>query len=375
MKRTNKPPALTITAIIAITAITAISLMVLSVQSVSAGDEPFPQTVYAEDNSWPEGFAIGIGHAAYNGSVDGSIYKVDLRSGQGEVLNPNEIPDPWDCLKLGMRVDSRTNNLFVAGCWYENLLVYNADTGEVKAEYQLGPQFESLVNDLAITNDAVYITDSFLPYIYRLPLAENGGLPPNADDVTTIDLPNEFIMDWNGPCCGGNGIVATPNGKTLIIGHSALSALYRVDLATGNVEEIEVSPPLTGFLDGLVMHNRTLYIMNPDHEVVQVVELDKGLLSGTLVGKITDPNMSGVASGALFGESLYVNNAHYDACCEVDDEGELIRTVRNNGYIGFMNRSWYISETLRGESVALRPTDIDGMYDVCYGAFAIGVFQ
>lgn len=304
----------------------AMTLLALSAQSISAGDKPFPRIVPALDYSSPEGFAIGKGHTAYNGSVDGSIYKVNLRSGVGEVLNPQETPDPFDCLKLGMRVDSRTNNLFVAGCWYENLLVYDADTGEVKAEYQLGPMFDSLVNDLAITKDAVYITDSFLPYIYRLPLAQNGGLPPNADGVTTIDLPAEFIMDWNGFCCGGNGIVATPDGETLIIGHSLLSALYRVDPVTGDVDEIEVSPPLTGFLDGLVMHGRTLYIMNPDWELVQVVQLDKEMITGEFVGTISDPNMSGVASGALFGKSLYVNNAHYDA---YDEFGNLLYFERS----------------------------------------------
>ena len=297
----------------------AVIMLALPFLSASAGEKPFPTIVPALEYSLPEGFAIGKGHTAYNGSVDGSIYKMDLRSGKGAVLNPQETPDPFDCLKLGMRVDSRTNNLFVAGCWYESLLVYDADTGEVKAEYQLGPIFESLVNDLAITNDAVYVTDSFLPYIYRLPLAKNGGLPPNAVGVTTIDLPPEFIMDWEGFCCGGNGIVATPNGKTLIIGHSLLSALYRVNPATGDVVEIEVSPPLTGFLDGLVMHGRTLYIMNPDWELVQVVELDKEMLTGEFVGTMYDSNMSGVASGALFGKSLYVNNAHYDAPVYDDD--------------------------------------------------------
>ena len=299
----------------------AVILLALPFLSASAGDKPFPEIVPALYDSLPEGFAIGKGHTAYNGSVDGSIFKMDLRSGEGDVLNPQETPNPYDCLKLGMRVDSRTNNLFVAGCWYENLLVYDADSGEVKAEYQLGPMFESLVNDLAITKDAVYITDSFLPYIYRLPLAKNGGLPDNADGVTTIDLPAEFIMDWEGDCCGGNGIVATPDGKTLIIGHSLLSALYRVNPVTGEVIEIEVSPPLTGFLDGLVMHGRTLYIMNPAWETVQVVELDKEMLTGEFVGTITDPSMSGVASGALFGKSLYVNNAHYDA---FDEEGNLL---------------------------------------------------
>ncbi len=34
-------------------------------------------------------------------------------------------------------------------------------------------------------------------------------------------------------------------------------------------------------------------------------------VAGTLPGIITDPDMDGVASGALFGNSLYVNNALY----------------------------------------------------------------
>jgi hypothetical protein len=42
------------------------------------------------------------------------------------------------------------------------------------------------------------------------------------------------------------------------------------------------------------------------------VQLDKGYLSGRRVQTITDPvNLDGVASGAIFGDSLYVNNARY----------------------------------------------------------------
>ena len=36
------------------------------------------------------------------------------------------------------------------------------------------------------------------------------------------------------------------------------------------------------------------------------------MLTGTLLGTITDPGMDGVASGAMHGDSLYVNNARYD---------------------------------------------------------------
>jgi len=296
----------------------ALIALALPAASVSAADKPFPDRVYVLDGSGSEGFAIGKGPTAYNSSPDGSIYKVDLRSGQGEVLTP--VTDPEGCSKLGMRVDDRTNYLFVAGCVNGNAFVYDAGTGALMMEYQLNNSGEpGVVNDLTITNDAVYFTDSFRAVLYRLPLSKNGGLPLDPGAATEIPLPSEFIN--NDPfCCTGNGIVSTPNGKTLIIGHSNLARLYRFDTASGDLEQITVDGPLTGFLDGLALHNDVLYIMTPydfpgppaSIDRIQVVQLEKGYLSGTLVQTITDPeNLDGVASGAVFGDSLYVNNARY----------------------------------------------------------------
>jgi sugar lactone lactonase YvrE len=296
----------------------AVVLLALPILSASAGGPAFPKIVPALEGAPPEGFAIGKGHTAYNGSIDGSIYKVNLRNGQGEILVEAE-PDfdiNFDCYKLGMRVDSRSNYLFVAGCVNGDAYVIDADSGDEIEHYQLGPDGEfALPNDLAITKEAVYFTDSYLPLLYRLPLSKNGKLP-SADDITEIQLPDEFILDPAGdPCCGGNGIVATPNGKTLIVGHSNLSRLYRVDPATGDVDQIIVDPPLSGFLDGIVLYDGVLFILTPGFipggDMVQVVALDDDMLSGTLLGVITDPLTDGVASGAMHGDSLYVNNARY----------------------------------------------------------------
>lgn len=286
-------------------------LLVLPFLSASAGDKPFPKVVLALPDSQPEGFAIGKGHTAYNGSVDGSIFKIDLRNGEGEVLveADDDYGPPW-CFKLGMRVDPRTNYLFVAGCFGGNAFVFDADSGDELMSYQLAPEFSTIINDLTITKDAVIFTDFFDPFIYRLPLSKNGSIPADVDASTQIPLTGDWV---EGGEASANGIVSTPDGKTLIVGHSGLAKIYRVDPTTGHADEIEVNPPLSGFLDGIVMHGRTLYIMNPAWETVQVVELDKELLTGEFVGTITDANMSGVASGALFGNSLYVNNAHYDA--------------------------------------------------------------
>jgi len=168
---------------------------------------------------------------------------------------------------------------------------------------------------LAITEDAVYFTDSYLPVLYRLPLSKNGRLPGSASAIEEIPLPDAFALDPNDPCCAGNGIVATPDGKTLIIGHSNDAMLYRVDLDTYAVDAISVEPPLAGFLDGIAMKGRKLYIMTPTVptpvDTIQVVELDKEMLSGTFVDIMTDPDLEDVASGAFFGNSLYVNNARY----------------------------------------------------------------
>jgi len=299
----------------------ALIALILPTQFTIAGDKPFPKIVNTLPDSYPEGFAIGKGHTAYNGSPLGSIYKVDLRSGQGEVLVPVQDPDPFTaCVILGMRVDPRTNYLFIAGCFNGNAFVYDADTGALIMEYFLTPAFTGVVNDLTITKDAVYFTDSFRPVLYRLPLSENGGISLDSSGITEIPLPAEFELDINSDfCCGGNGIVSTPNGKTLIIGHSNLAQLYRVDPATGDVDPIVLDTPLAGFLDGFAMQGDTLYIMTPydppgppdSIDGIQVVELDKGNLSGTLVEIITDPDLDGVASGAIFGNSLYVNNARY----------------------------------------------------------------
>jgi len=303
----------------------ALALFMLPMASGQAGDKPFPKIVQALTGAPPEGFTISKRNMAYNGSVDGSIYKMDLRTGQGEVLVPAEPDFDFDneCYKLGMRVDPRTNFLIVAGCINGDAYVFDADSGAEIMKYQLAAPYESAINDLAITQDAVYFTDFYQPFIYRLPLSRNGRIPDAADAATAIPLTGDFETGDNLWGVFANGIVATPDGKTLIVGNSGSSKIFRVDPATGHADEIIVDPPLLGladggFLDAIVMRDGVLYVLTSDTtdtyppvDRVQVVVLADDLLSGTLVGSILDADMDGIASGAFHGDSLYVNNARY----------------------------------------------------------------
>jgi hypothetical protein len=317
-------------------------LVVLSVPA-RAGEKAFAKIVPALTGAPPEGFTIGRGTTAYNSSVDGSIYKVDLRSGEGEVLVP-AVPGfdlfAGDCYKLGMRVDPRSNYLFVAGCVVGNAMVFDAETGAEIANYGLAP-FGTVINDLAITRDAVYFTDFTAPNLYRVPLSKNGRLIKGAAG-TPIPLAGDNDSDPLASPLTANGIVATPNGDALIIGDSATASIYRVDPATGHSDRIVVDPPLEGFIDGIILRNRTLYILTPalppppdspdgpiEADRIQVVVLDKGLRSGKLVASITDPDLDGVASGAFLGGALYVNNARYFTFPGPDTEYWLTRLKLN----------------------------------------------
>lgn len=320
--------------------LTAIAVAALAVPflAANAGDKPkpFPDMVPALEGAPPEGFTIGKGTTAYNGSIDGSIYKVDLRTGEGEILVAPE-PDfdvfAGDCYKLGMRVDKRSNYLFVAGCQEGNVYVFDADSGEEMMQYQLTPQYESVINDIAITQKAAYFTDYISPAIFTLPLSKNGSIPDNADAATRIPLTGDFENGENLLGVFANGIVATPDGETLIVGHSGSSKLFRVDPSTGHADEIIVEPPLKGvvqvgvdeegfpildgvFMDAIVMRDGVLYVLGAgwntsEDDMVQVVVLSDDLLTGTYMGTITDPGTDFLASGALHGDSLYLNNARY----------------------------------------------------------------
>ena len=287
--------------------------LALENQLVSAAEKSFPHKIIHPTGFQPEGFTIGKGTTAYSGALNGTIYKLDLRTGDGEILVEGKLqqdpPSPDVANILGMRVDSRTNYLFVAGGLTGKAFVYDAGSGSLIAEYQLANENESMINDLTITHDAVYLTDSSNNYFYRLPLDPKGGLPLDPGAATAIPFTGDFELGDVTECCAANGIVATSNGKTLVIGHSNAALLYRVDPITGEADEI--SADVVKFPDGLVLINRTLYIISPTNQV-QVIQLDENLLTGETVGVITGPTLDGPASGANLNNSFYVVNSRWD---------------------------------------------------------------
>ena len=141
-------------------------------------------------------------------------------------------------IAIGLAVDRRTNYLFVAGGGTGEAYIYDAATGANIAEYQFTTDSLTFVQDVVVTRSAAYFTDSFRPYIYRVPLSNSGDLP-NPGEVEEIPLSGDFVfipMAFNS-----NGIDETSNETSLVIVNSETGKLYTVDPNTGDAVEIDLA--------------------------------------------------------------------------------------------------------------------------------------
>jgi sugar lactone lactonase YvrE len=261
--------------------------------------------VIALPNGWlPEGVVTGRGPVIYSGSrANGAIYAANLRTGEGEIV----VPGQAGRVSVGLSFDARTNYIFAAGGGTGKGYVYDPDTGALVQEYTLSTTTPTFINDVIVTRDAAYFTESRQAVYYRLPLGPGGRLPA-AGAVEQIALSG----DWQQlPGNSANGIEATPNGKTLIIVNSAEGALYHVEPLTGVATRIDLGGASVVNGDGLLLRGHTLYVVQNRLNQIAVVDLAPDLLSGKVVELLTNPNFDVPTTVAAFGNALYAVNARF----------------------------------------------------------------
>ena len=263
----------------------------------------FPEVIALPDGWLPEGIAVGRGSTFYSGSrANGAIYRGDLRTGEGSIFAPGATGR----VAVGLSVDQRGRYLFVAGGPTGEAYVFDANSGALAANYVLTAP-GTFVNDVIVTRDAAYFTDSARPVLYRLALGPGGRVDP-AMTIEEIDLGG----DWQQvPGFNANGIEATPSGEWLIVVNSTVGALYRVDPQTGDATQIDLGGASVTAGDGLLLHGSTLYVVRNQLNTIVVIDLSSDLLQGTVTGQITSPLFDVPTTIAMFGSSLYAVNARF----------------------------------------------------------------
>ncbi len=284
----------------------------------SAAAQNFPDVIPLPDGFQPEGIAIGYGTTAYVGSLaDGSIYQTDLRTGAGEIL----VQGPGSgVLAVGLSFDKRTGYLFVAGGLGGDGRIYDTASGQLIAQIALGSGF---VNDVVVTKDAAFFTDSFAPQIYRVPLNSNG---EPATSAQTLPLTGDF--QFIPGAFNANGIVATPGDRSLIVVNGTAGELYNVDVQTGFATLINLGGASADSGDGLVISGRSLYVVQNFFNQIAEFTLSPDFTSATLARVIVDADFRIPTTADQFGAWLYAVNARFDVSppgVPSDIEYEIVR--------------------------------------------------
>jgi len=292
-------------------------VILVSVSAASDDSGNFPAVIELPAGFRLEGIAVGKGSIFYTGSLaDGAVVRGDLRTGAVSEL----VPGQTGMVSVGLAYDERSGALFVAGGATGLARAFDGDSGELLASYRLAepPNF---INDVIVTREAAYFTNSNQALLYRLPLGPAGQLP-EAAEVQTLALSG----DWQTtPGFNANGIEASPDGKTLIIVHTAGGVLYRVDALTGAATAIDLGGKSVSMGDGLLLRGSRLYVVrNRIHQIV-TVELAEGWRSGVVVGTHSQANFNVPTTLAAFGDRIYAVNAKFGAPSPESIQYEVLR--------------------------------------------------
>jgi len=259
---------------------------------------PFPEVVSLPAGWAAEGVATGTGSTVYAGSLaTGAVWKGDLRSGAGGVL----VPPQAGRLAVGLKQSGGL--LFVAGGGPTGqAYVFDATTGAGVASHQLGAS-ASFINDVTVTKDDAWFTDSFNAMLYRIPL--KSGRP--AGEPIAVPLTGDWVQVAG---FNANGIAASPSGDALLVVNSTTGTLYRVDPVNGAATTVQTNAILTSG-DGILLRGRELAVVRNQSNEIAILRMSPDLGSATLVKTLKDPDFAVPTTVAAFGSTLYAVNARF----------------------------------------------------------------
>jgi sugar lactone lactonase YvrE len=276
--------------------------LVLAPAALAAPDKPTVEYVLTVNNGNPEGVAWDPeSQTFFTGTTsNGTIYRGTLGDTSVDVW----IEGPGTPA-IGMKVDDGL--LYVAGGPSGLIKVYDIATATLVGTFDTGTG--GFLNDLVATNRGVFVTDSLRPILWHITpeMLEAGSGTPDAVAVgPEIPYTGGFAL---------NGIVAFKGGQELIVVHSALGNLYRIDLsfAGGEVDEraiLEIdSPAVNG--DGLLVDQGMLIAVIGGAAQLHFLDLSPDHSSATFLFSRTDPTFQRPSTIARAKNTYLVVNADF----------------------------------------------------------------
>ena len=259
------------------------------------------------DRVFPEGVAYQpkTGDFFVSSTTDGMIFRGNVQSESVNVFLPGGTDGRTTA--IGVKVDDDLGRLFVAGGNTGQIFVYDTDSGQLLSKFN-NQKASTFINDAAISrNGDAYFTDSSDPILYKVSTNE-------ADEIEVsawLDLTGTAIVYQSG--FNLNGIAATNNGKYLLVVQSNTGKLFRIDIASKQVTEIDLGGATLTNGDGILLsRRRTLYVVRNQNKLIVKVQLSKDFSRGTVLSSTTDPSFAYPTTIAQVRKRLLVVNSQFD---------------------------------------------------------------
>ncbi len=187
------------------------------------------------------------------------------------------------------------------------VFVLSTADGSDRAVLDTKPAGPSFLNDVAISKGYAYVTDSQQPFLYRVQLGANGPIGGIEKFVSFAGTP--FVY---GPGFNANGIAIDEGGKYAIVVQSGTGKLFRIDLRTRKVSEVDLGGGTVKNGDGILLKGNVLYVSQNQQELITPVRLSKSGTRGVVGKGVTGPQLKYPTTLALDGNRLLAVNSQFD---------------------------------------------------------------
>jgi Cu-Zn family superoxide dismutase len=205
-----------------------------------------------------------------------------------------------------MEVDEE-GRLFIAGGETGRIFVYDTESADLVRRLDTPDAEATFLNDVAVTPDGdAYFTDSMRPVLFRVSSTDDG--VGEAEPWLNFEgTPAEYEEGFNF-----NGIDATEGGRYLIGVQSNTGELFRIDTESKEVVEINLGGETLANGDGLLLDERTVYVVRNEQELIVPVELSGEYIKGEVGEPFTDPSFAFPTTIAKTDGRFLVVNSQFD---------------------------------------------------------------
>jgi sugar lactone lactonase YvrE len=276
---------------------------------VLPGEQVFPEGVAYQSDTGD--FYVGS-------TTDGTVFRGNVEGGPKEAEVFLEPESDGRTTAIGMEV-GEDGRLFIAGGDTGRIFVYDTESTDQIRRLDTSDAGATFLNDVAVTPDGdAYVTDSLRPVLFRVPSTVDG-VGEVEPWLNFEETPAEYEEGFNF-----NGIDATEDGRYLVAVQSNTGELFRIDIESKQVVEINLGGETLTNGDGLLLDGRTVYVVRNEQALIVPVKLSGEYIRGKVGEPFTDPSFAFPTTIAKTDGRLLVVNSQFD---KQEGEPELPFTV------------------------------------------------